>query len=162
MPAVSPDPRRVSSGHVRPPARPAHPAAIAAAGAGSAGTTFVEGRDAQVAGGLVLLSATGMGALVAAATALLVALSILEVPFRFSSGALPGSSDPPSASQVAVAPSSSVVDGGGASAARGAGDVGPRALAPEVAPVLPAPGAATPVPRGGDGPPEGSLEQAGG
>lgn len=60
---------------------------------------------------------------------------------------------------VPVAAVASVADPSVADAATRAGDVGPVALAPVVAPGLPASRVATRVPRVEDGPPEGPLEQ---
>lgn len=161
--ATTPD-RRVS--HDRhAPVRPAIPP-VSTFPPPTAGTTFVEGRDARVAGGVMVVSAAGLLGLLSVGGVLLAALELLDgLPGQpaghvFSAAAPPGSSDPPGASAVARTNDGPAPGPDAVRAARGAGDAGPRALAPEVAPVLPASGAVTPVPRGGDGPPEESLESA--
>lgn len=124
------------------------------------GITFVEGLDARVAGGLMVVSAASLAGVAAVALLVVVGLFALEavVPGSTdSAGGLPGALSGAPTSSLAVARSADSPSANGRAAKR-SGDVGPDALAPEVAPVLPASGAVTPVPRGGDGPPEGSLE----
>jgi hypothetical protein len=148
--------------HARVPASRPAPAVVPLPTAG--GTTFVEGVEAKVAGGILVVSTAGLAGLAAVGITILVVLSVLELlpGFTFSAVSPPGSPswDPPGETVVARSLEGPAPGATGDRAARGAGDVGPSAHAPVVAPVLPASGAATPVPRGGDGPPEESLEQA--